>query len=244
MGYASKSGRARTNPASPNAHAICDRCGFRFNFIDLSWQYNWRGATMQNLRLLVCRSCLDNNQSQLRSIVIPSDPVPIPQARTQDFVGAATDARTTSGQGTVDQFTGIPIPGGNTRVDQSGNTRVTQPLGIPNALQPDAVMPLQNGKQYGVALPVLSLISTGGSVLTVTCSKPHGLATNDQISVEGATSALACGAYSVTVTTATAFTYQANRSIPAGSLLQGATRVVTIIVGLPYNAVQIPQTGI
>ena len=65
MSYASQAGRARTNPGSPDAHAICDRCGFRYNFKDLAFQFDWRGPTLKNLYILVCDECLDTPQEQL-----------------------------------------------------------------------------------------------------------------------------------------------------------------------------------
>lgn len=131
MGYASRSGRARTSPSGPQAHAICDRCGFRYNHIDLSFQFDWRGATLQNTRILVCNRCNDDQQQQLRAIVIPADPVPIMNPRVQDFVAASTTTRTTSGQNTVDPTTGIPIPGDVVRITQDDQTRVTQQTGEP-----------------------------------------------------------------------------------------------------------------
>lgn len=131
MGYSSRSGRARTNASAPQAHAICDRCGFRYNHVNLSWQYDWRGATLQNLRFLVCRTCYDDPQQQLRAIVVPADPVPIQNPRIQDFVTASTNNRVTSGQNTVDSNTNIPVPGGNTRITEDDNTRVVQQTGEP-----------------------------------------------------------------------------------------------------------------
>ena len=110
MAYASQSGRARTSSSSPQAHAICDRCGFRYNHVDLQWQYDWRGATLQNVRILVCNSCLDTPQDQLRAIVVPADPVPIMQARVQDFQTAETDYQTVTAPPIIDPTTGIPIP--------------------------------------------------------------------------------------------------------------------------------------
>ena len=101
MGYASQAGRARTSSSNPQAHAICDRCGFRYNWVDLKWQYDWRGASMQNLRLLVCDDCYDVPQEQLRAIVVPADPTPIVNARVQDFVVAETNTRYTSGSNLV-----------------------------------------------------------------------------------------------------------------------------------------------
>ena len=88
MSYASKQGRARANPAAPTAAAICDRCGFVYQHSALRWQYDWRGASLANIRLLVCNTCYDNAQQQLRAIVVPADPLPISNPRTQDFVAA------------------------------------------------------------------------------------------------------------------------------------------------------------
>lgn len=131
MGYSSRSGRASTSPSGPRAHAICDRCGFRYNHIDLQWQFDWRGATLQNTRVLVCNVCNDDQQQQLRAIVIPADPVPIMNPRVQDFVAASTTQRTTSGQNTTDFWTGIPVPGDVVRITQNDDTRVTQQTGEP-----------------------------------------------------------------------------------------------------------------
>lgn len=135
MAYASQAGRARTNARSPQAHAICDRCGFRYNHVNLRWQFDWRGAALQNIRLLVCNSCYDEPQQQLRAIVVPADPVPISNPRIQDFVVAETNTRATSGQNTVDPITGIPIINGDTRITQNDKVRVTQQTGeAPNGL--------------------------------------------------------------------------------------------------------------
>jgi hypothetical protein len=131
VAYASQAGRARTNARSPEAHAICDRCGFRYNHVNLRWQFDWRGASLQNIRLLVCNPCYDEPQQQLRAIVVPADPVPINQPRIQDFVTAESNTRVTSGQNTTNAVTGIPVPGGNTRITQNNNTRVTQQTGEP-----------------------------------------------------------------------------------------------------------------
>lgn len=131
MGYASQAGRARTSATNPQAHAICDRCGFRYNHVNLRWQYDWRGASLQNLRLLVCNTCYDAPQEQLRAIVVPADPMPIVNPRVQDFVTASQDTRVTSGQNTVDPTTGIPVPGGDTRITQADDVRVTQQTGEP-----------------------------------------------------------------------------------------------------------------
>ena len=131
MAYASQAGRARTSASSPQAHAICDRCGFRCNHFQLKWQFDWAGASLINKRLLVCNPCYDTPQEQLRAIVVPADPVPIINPRVQDFVTAETSTRYTSGQNTVNAQTGIPVPGGNVRVTQNNEDRVLQQTGEP-----------------------------------------------------------------------------------------------------------------
>lgn len=123
-------GRARVSSRSPSAFAICDRCGFLYNHSRLQWQYDWAGASLINKRILVCNTCNDAPQQQLRAIVVPADPVPIQNPRIQDYVNASQDIRTTQGN-TIDPRTGIPVIGGDTRVLQNGNTRVSQQTGEP-----------------------------------------------------------------------------------------------------------------
>ena len=131
MSYASRSGRARTSPKNPQAHAICDRCGARVNHVDLSWQFDWAGAALVNKRILVCDPCMDTPQQQLRSIVLPADPPVIMNARPEYFIQAETDYRMTQG-GTVNAKTGIAVPGGDFRITENDNNRVTQQTGFAN----------------------------------------------------------------------------------------------------------------
>lgn len=86
---------------------------------------------MQDLRILVCEQCYDTPTQQLRSIVVPADPTPVYFPSTQDFVAASTNTRVTSGQNAVNAQTGIPVPGGDTRITQNDDTRVTQQAGEP-----------------------------------------------------------------------------------------------------------------
>lgn len=131
MGYASQQGRARVSAKNPQAAAICDRCGFVYNHVNLTWQYDWAGASLINKRMLVCSTCYDVPQEQLRAIVVPADPVPISNPRVQDFVTAEQNTRVTSGQNSIDPVTGIPIINGDTRVTQDDSVRVTQQTGEP-----------------------------------------------------------------------------------------------------------------
>lgn len=132
MAYASQSGRARTSSKNPRAFGVCDRCGIWYNHVDLRWQMDWAGASLINKRILVCRSCEDVPQNQLRAIVIPADPVPIMNPRVESYIEAETNYRTTSGQDTVNAATGIPVPGQTKRITQDDNNRVTQQTGAPS----------------------------------------------------------------------------------------------------------------
>lgn len=240
MAYASLSGRARTSAKKPQAHAICDRCGFRYNWVDLQWQNDYRGSTVKNLRILVCCKCLDEIQCQLRSIVLPADPEPIINARVQDFVTASTNYRSLAEVGTA-PVTGIPIPSPVLRITEDCQNRTTEPYGAPIGLQQLAIMPYDAAvqKAFGVLISVLSVVSNGTNVITVTCSKAHGLATGDQISAAGLTAAN--GFFSVLVNNPMMFTYQTVELVAAAALLTGKSRIVTALVGTPYRNPTIPQ---
>ena len=123
--------RARTNASRPQAHAICDRCGFRYNHVDLRWQMDWAGSSLINKRLLVCGRCTDTPQEQLRTIVLPADPVPIQNPRPENFVLASSARRVTSTVATTDATTGLPVPGGSQRLTQADEIRFVQQTGEP-----------------------------------------------------------------------------------------------------------------
>jgi hypothetical protein len=210
MSYASQSGRAHTDPSNPSAFGVCDRCGMWYNFRNLQWQLDWRGAALQNLRILVCCDCLDRPQEQLRAIVVAADPVPITFARVELFTYDSTEGQ-------------------------------TDPIGQPVGLLQYGISPLQNGVAYGVPVSVLSLTSDGSMNVVATCATPHGLTTNDQVSVDGLTNSLAAGFFSVTVTNPMIFSYETAVAVPAASLLTTTSRILTALVGLPRGVTTIPQ---
>lgn len=78
-------GRARVSMRSPQAQAVCDRCYLNYSHADLRWQVQWSGVKLQNLRLLVCKTCWDVPQPQLKTIVIPADPLPIYNPRPETY---------------------------------------------------------------------------------------------------------------------------------------------------------------
>jgi hypothetical protein len=232
-------GRASVSTRNPRAFGICDRCGFLYNHNVLQWQFDYAGAGLINKRILVCNPCNDTPQAQLRAIVLPADPVPILNPRVQDYQAASSGDVTISSPTVIDPLTGLPIPSTTTIVTEDGVQIEVQPIGKPVGLDYNAIM-----GSARVTLSPLSITSNGTSTVTVTFSSPHGLATNDQIAVQGLANNNADGMYSIVVTTATAFTYQVNYAIPSANLIQGSTLMVTGLAGLPYGYDQIPLTGV
>lgn len=122
-------GRARVSATNPQAFAICQRCGFLYNHVSLKWQYEYGGAGLINLRILVCNDCYDTPQAQFKAVIVPADPVPIQFPLSQDYVDAEANYRITTGQNTIDPITGLPIPGNTIRITQNNETRTTQQTG-------------------------------------------------------------------------------------------------------------------
>jgi hypothetical protein len=112
------------------------------------------------------------------------------------------------------------------------------PFGIPDNIDINAVMPLYGTQPNGVHLAPLSVMADGFGVVAVTLPTAHGLTTGAQIVVQGLTDPKACGAYAITVTTATAFTYRTRYATPAGALLTGSALMVTARIGTPRGYTQ------
>jgi hypothetical protein len=79
------SGRARVSRTKPEAKGTCDRCGFLYSLNDLPFQFEWAGPRLQNLQLRVCMRCYDTPQEQLRTIILPPDPVPVLNPRIEYY---------------------------------------------------------------------------------------------------------------------------------------------------------------
>jgi len=74
------------DPTNPKAKGVCDRCGSIYQHSKLTWQFQFVGPKLQNLRFLVCPPCYDKPQPNIRTIVIPPDPIPIMNARPENYV--------------------------------------------------------------------------------------------------------------------------------------------------------------
>src|ERR1700689_5205868 len=77
--------RARTNSNSPVAWGTSDRDGFVCNQRDLVNQYQWRGLRLMPTNVLVHPSELDIPQRQLGTIILSPDPLPILNARPEQY---------------------------------------------------------------------------------------------------------------------------------------------------------------
>tara|TARA_R110000868_G_scaffold176318_4_gene413891 strand:+ start:1608 stop:2342 length:735 start_codon:yes stop_codon:yes gene_type:complete len=242
MGYASRSGRARTDPKNPRAFSICDRCALWYNHVNLNFQYDWAGAALVNKRILVCNTCYDTPQEQLRAIVIPADPVPIVNPRVEPYAWDEIDRRQVSGYNTTNSQTGIPVQQGDTRVttiddDVPDRTRVTQQTGEPpyGLNQKPGTDP--NAVTYR---NIVNVDNNGIGIIRVTVSVTSGFKTGQRViiaDVEGATAAN--GKWVITVINPSQFDLQ--NSTFTGTYTSGG--YVINDPSLPYGFDEVPKTG-
>ena len=97
MAYASRSGRAVTNPHAPRAFGVCDHCGLWWNLTKLTYEYQWQGVHLINTRFRVCAECKDRPNPQMRSRLAPPDPVPVYDPRPENFIASRFDPSPQSG---------------------------------------------------------------------------------------------------------------------------------------------------
>ncbi len=160
--------RASVSARMPRALALCDRCQFRYNHDELQWQYQWVGPKLQNLRLLVCRSCLDMPQENLRTIILPPDPVPISNPRPEP-VTEDINPNSPIGQSASPLLAGTNvgtlINGGGTYAAFDG--RVDKPATLSAYLPTTTLLGIEwVGKDWNAHIggPVLTASSTDGEL--------------------------------------------------------------------------------
>lgn len=95
-------GRASVDSENPKAFGICDRCGFLYNLKELRWQFDFAGPVLQNLRILVCSPCYDKPQEQNKPVLLPPDPLPVPNARPQNYQDAEVNYLATQSELFID----------------------------------------------------------------------------------------------------------------------------------------------
>jgi hypothetical protein len=242
MGYASRSGRARTSAKDPRAFAVCDRCGMWYNHHRLQWQYDWAGASLINKRILVCNTCYDQPQNQLRAIVVPADPTPIINPRTEPYAYDSSNTRQVSGYNTTNDSTGIPVPGGDLRVTSSGgeqtnDPRVTQMTGEGSGGKNQIPGTDPNAVTYRT---ITNADDNGSGLIRLTVATTNGLITGQQVIVREVTGvASANGSWTITVVNTTQIDLQSSSF--SGSYASGG--YVINNPSLPYDFTEIPRTG-
>jgi hypothetical protein len=242
MAYASRSGRARTSARDPRAFAVCDRCAIWYNHHQLKWQYDWAGASLINKRILVCDTCYDEPQNQLRAIVLPADPMPIINPRVEPYAWDEIDRRQVSGYNTTSPTTGIPVPQGDTRVTTANNaatdnTRVTQQTGE----APNGTNQLPGTDPNAVTYRnVINVANNGIGAIRLTINTTNGMITGQRVNVQevgGVTNAN--GVWYITVINFSQIDLQ--NSTFAGTYTSGG--YVINEPASPYGFDQIPRTG-
>ncbi len=135
MSIVSAVGHGSTSISNPSSAAICDRCGFRYNHRDLSWQFQWAGDKQTNLRILVCPECLDIPQIQLKTPHLPPDPIPTKDPRPENYAYAANpslitnwdqsggnwDAASNSWDNNIQDASSLALEGGTGILELEGN---------------------------------------------------------------------------------------------------------------------------
>jgi hypothetical protein len=81
MSYSPKGKHVTIDVRNPDAVGICDKTGFIHNRRDLWKQYEWRGNALVWTGFWVGKSYLDEPNEQLRTPILPPDPVPIQYPR-------------------------------------------------------------------------------------------------------------------------------------------------------------------
>jgi len=203
---------------------------------------DWAGASLINKRMLVCNTCYDEPQQQLRAIIIPADPVPIINPRVEPYAWDEIDRRQVSGYNTTSPSTGIPVQAGPTRAttiddDVQDGIRVTQQTGeapygknqLPGT-DPNAVT-YRN---------IVSVTNNGIGFIRITVSVTSGFITGQRVIIQEVGGVPnANGRWAITVINQTQFDLQG--STFAGSYTGGG--YVINDPSLPYGFEQIPRTG-
>lgn len=78
--------KARIDAYKPEGHGTCDRCSQIVTKADMIWEMEYRGNSLMRTGFLVCSTCLDKPYEGWRPILLPADPVPLLNSRTEPFL--------------------------------------------------------------------------------------------------------------------------------------------------------------
>lgn len=86
MGWSRLPKYAEVDPDNPRAWGTCDRCGFVNSLHKMQFQFQYQGtSTPENTGYIVCDRCLDALQPQLSPPIVPPDPMPVFNARVENY---------------------------------------------------------------------------------------------------------------------------------------------------------------
>jgi hypothetical protein len=213
-----------------------------YNHHQLKWQYDWAGASLINKRILVCDTCYDEPQNQLRAIVLPADPVPIVNPRVEPYAWDEIDRRQLSGYNTVSPTTGIPVIQGDVRVTSANNLptddkRVTQQTGEApyGTNQKPGTDP--NAVTYR---DVVNVTNNGIGIIRMVLNTTNGMITGQRVTVRDVTGVPnANGDFVVTVVNTTTIDLQ--NALFTGAYAGGGYLINN--PSLPYGFTEVPKTG-
>lgn len=166
MAYRWHPKHAEVDPSNPQAWGACDRCSRIWNLHNLRWQYDYNGSsTLQNLRILVCETCYDVPQPQLKPYVLSPDPVPVFNARpgASDSVGEASYLITEDGE-VIETEDDLYITTYDSQTDPS-TSMIRSTIAAPSATVTSAYLDLFDGDPVNGGRSVLLTI-TGSSTRT------------------------------------------------------------------------------
>jgi hypothetical protein len=167
--------------------------------------------------------------------------MPVKNPRVEPYRLDSSDQRQVSGYNTVDPLTGLPVPGGDIRVTSADgvatdNPRVSQEvgplLGIDTRATPNQPIPLR------------SVTSDNTYTITVVTQNAHGLSTGNIVGIQGLSNTMAMGTFTITVVDSVTFTYITTFPVSAATLSNNTSLLVPLAVGLPYNFVDVPKSGV
>ena len=83
MAWLNYRGRVRVDPQNPRGYGVCDFCGIQYQLERLEYQTEWQGPVLRRTGFRQCPVCLDRPNMQLRTVILPPDPVPLKDPRPE-----------------------------------------------------------------------------------------------------------------------------------------------------------------
>jgi hypothetical protein len=167
MAYRWKPKYAEVDPDSPRAWGTCDRCGFVWNLNRLQFQYAYQGSMMpQNTNMLVCDNCLDPLNPQDMPYILPPDPLPVYNARPENYDLDESSYLGTQDDDTITTQDDEPITVNIPSPSQAANaSKLVSTILAPSGSVAVAYLDLFSGDPVSGGVSILSAI-TGSSTRT------------------------------------------------------------------------------